>query len=208
MRFTLNDRRNGAPRLARRALSICAIALMTNVGAACSDSNPFLSPPTSENTVRAFSVWALSGTNSALPASVLFSTLSVQRPQLLSNGTVNFEVAFDITADGKVRFLPARALVPQAPAGAPSIGLARSTSAFDAITRAPDRGYTDDSTLVVAVNEVVLIRLTSSQCILQDPFYGKVAVDSVILAERRIVLRALVNRNCGYRALTVGLPST
>jgi hypothetical protein len=31
-------------------------------------------------------------------------------------------------------------------------------------------------------------------------------VDSVIAAERRVVLRTMVNRNCGYRALTAGLP--
>jgi hypothetical protein len=126
----------------------------------------------------------------------------------LPSGSVNFEVAFDITSEGRVRFLPARALVPQAPAGAPVVGLVRATSAFNALTRAPDRGYVDDSTLVVAVNEPVLIRISSAGCIYGEPYYAKAVVDSVIMAERRIVLRTLVNRNCGYRALTEGLPST
>jgi hypothetical protein len=208
MSFIPNARYTGAPRLARRALSFCAAALAAAVLAACSDNNPFLSPATRENAVRTFSVWAISGTSASLPASVLFSNLTVERPQLLPSGSVNFEVAFDITSEGRVRFLPARALVPQAPAGAPVVGLVRATSAFNALTRAPDRGYVDDSTLVVAVNEPVLIRISSAGCIYGEPYYAKAVVDSVIMAERRIVLRTLVNRNCGYRALTEGLPST
>jgi hypothetical protein len=139
---------------------------------------------------------------------MLFTNLTPERPQVLSNGSVNFEVAFDLTGDGKVRFIPARALVPQSPAGAPIVGLLRSSSAFGALTRAPERGYTDDSTMVVGVNEVVLVRLASAGCIYGEPYYAKVAVDSIIANERRIVLRTLVNRNCGYRALTEGLPTT
>lgn len=208
MRFTLNARLAGAPRLARRALSFSLVAGLTAGQVACGGGNPFLSPATRDNTVSTFSVWALSGTSAALPAGILFSNLTVERPQVLANGSVNFEVAFDLTADGKVRFLPARALVPQAPAGAPVVGLQRSTSAFSAITRAPDRGYTDDSTLVAGVNEVVLVRLGSAGCIYGEPYYGKAVVDSIIPAERRIVVRTLMNRNCGYRALTEGLPST
>jgi hypothetical protein len=54
----------------------------------------------------------------------------------------------------------------------------------------------------------VLVRLASAGCIYGEPYYAKVAVDSIIASERRIVLRTLVNRNCGYRALTEGLPTT
>jgi len=208
MSFTPNVRRPGAPRTARRAISFCAALLIAGASAACSDSNPFLSPASRENRISTFSVWTLTGSNPTFPAAMLFTNLTAERPQVLSNGSVNFEVAFDLTGDGKVRFIPARALVPQSPAGAPVVGLQRSSSAFNALTRAPERGYTDDSTLVVGVNEVVLVRLASAGCIYGEPYYAKVAVDSVIASERRIVLRTLVNRNCGYRALTEGLPNT
>jgi len=207
MSTTLYARYSGAPRLARRALWFGMVAGFAGVLAACGDNGNFLSPATSENAIRSYSVWAITGTNSALPAAVQFSAQTVERPQILANGSVNFEVAFDLTADGKVRFMPARSFVPQPPAGAPTVGLSKSTSAFSAVTRAPDRGYTDDSTLVVSVNEVVLVRLSSSGCIYGEPYYAKAIVDSVIAAERRIVLRSLVNRNCGYRALSEGLPS-
>lgn len=208
MSFTTNARRTGAPRFARRALSFCAAALLAGAGSACSDNNPFVSPATRENIVSRFSVWTLSGSNPTLPASLLFTNLTAERPQVLANGSVNFEVAFDFTSDGKVRFVPARALVPQAPAGAPIVGLQRSSSDFAAVTRAPDRGYTNDSTLVVGLNELVLVKLVSAGCIYGEPYYAKVVVDSIFVAERRLVLRTLVNRNCGYRALTEGLPKT
>lgn len=192
----------------RRALALCSVVVTLAGTAACGDNNPFLSPATRENAVQRYSVWALTGTNPALPASIQFTTLTVERPQLLPSGSLNFEVAFDLTPDGKVRFIPARALVPQPPAGAPTVGLQRSTSAFDALTRAPDRGFVNDTALVAGVNEVVLLRLGNAGCFLGDPYYAKAVVDSVIPAERRLVLRALVNRNCGYRSLTEGLPST
>ena len=41
-----------------------------------------------------------------------------------------------------------------------------------------------------------------------EPWYAKGAVGRGMASERRIVLRTLVNRNCGYRALTEGLPNT
>lgn len=208
MSFTPIARRTGAPLLTRRARSLWTAMFLAGAGVACDDTNPFVSPATRENVVRTFSIWALTGSNPSLPASMLFSNLTVERPQVLSNGSVNFDVAFDLTNDGKVRFLPARALVPQSPAGAPIVGLQKSTSAFSALTRAPERGYTDDSTMVVGLNELVLVKLPSAGCIYGEPYYAKVIVDSIIAAERRIVLRTLVNRNCGYRALTEGLPTT
>jgi hypothetical protein len=206
MGLPLFARRSGAPRFARRALSFCAAAV-TAVGlAACNSGNAFTSPANSINEIRTFSVWALTGTSSALPAAVLFTTSSLERPQVLSNGAVNFDVAFDITTDGRVAFLPVRWVVPAPPAGAPSVGLTRSTQPFESITRAPERGFTRDTAVVIAVNEVVLLELRGAGCTFGEPFYAKATVDSVITAERRIVLRTLVNRNCGYRSLTEGLP--
>lgn len=205
MGITPFSRSSGAPRSSRRALSFCAAIVMATGTAACGD-NGLLSPATINNETRVFSVWAITGTNSALPASYQFTTESLERPQMLSNGSLNFDVAFDITNDGKVAFMPVRALVPAPPAGAPVVGLGRATTGFLALTRAPTGGYANDTTLVVGTNEVVIIRLASSGCIYGEPFYAKAVVDSVIATERRIVLRTMVNRNCGYRSLTEGLP--
>lgn len=206
MRITPFARLFSAPRTARRALSFCAAMATAGTLVACGDDNGLLSPAFTANETRVFSVWAISGTPATLPASYSFTTESLERPQLLSNGAVNFDIAFDLTTEGKVVMLPVRALVPQPPAGAPVIGLSKSTATFASLSRAPNSGYTNDSTVVVGVNELVLLELRGSGCIYGEPFYAKVVVDSIIAAERRVVLRSLVNRNCGYRALTEGLP--
>ena len=183
------------------ALIITAVALL-----ACGDSNTLLNAASSENITRTYSVYALTGTSSALPAAYKFTSELVARPQLLSNGGVNFDVAFDLTADNKVKLLPVRAIVPLPPAGVTSVGMLKSTSAYSALERAPERGYTVDSTFVVGVGETVVLQLPGSGCIYGEPYYAKLVVDSVIVAQRRIVVGSLVNRTCGFRGLTVGIP--
>jgi hypothetical protein len=206
MGFPLFTRPVGAPLPARRALSFVAIACGLFAMAACGGGDPFRSQPTSENTERQTPVFALSGTPIGLPTAYQFTTESLVRPQVLANGQVNFDVAFDLTADNRVLLYPVRLIVPQPPGGSPIVGLQRSSGSFDAIERAPDRGYTDDSSMVVAKGEVVLVRLPGSGCAFGDPFYAKMQIDTIFPAERRMILRTLVNRNCGYRALTPGVP--
>jgi len=209
MRFPRRLFSSGAPRSARRALAFPAILLLAGGGLACGDGNTSLyGVASSQNAIRVTSLWALSGTPAALPAAYQFSTDSPARPQILTNGAVNFDVAFDIQSDNRVSVLPVRAVVPLPPAGAPVIGLQRSAQTFDATERAPDRNYVNDTTFVVAAGETLLIRLANAGCIYGEPFYGKFVIDSVIRTERRLVLRSLVNRNCGFRALTEGLPKT
>ncbi len=183
------------------ALIITAVALV-----ACDDANNLLQAASSENVARNFSVYALSGTSSALPAAYSFTSELLARPQLLANGGVNFDVAFDLTSDNKVKLLSVRSVVPLPPAGVPSIGMLRSTSSYSALERAPDRGYTIDSTLVIGIGETAVLQLPGSGCFSGEPYYAKLVVDSIIVAQRRIVVGSLVNRNCGFRALTVGIP--
>ncbi|MCE2902848.1 MAG: hypothetical protein ACK6DP_08520 [Gemmatimonas sp.] len=203
---TLSARPIGAPRIARRALSFLALIVTVGGLVACGDNSNLLSPANSENTTRSFSVFALSGSPSALPAAYKFTSETLERPQVLSNGAVNFDVAFDITAENRVAILPVRVVVPLPPAGAPVVGLQRSDAAFSALERAPTRGYVNDTTLVVTAGQTVLVQLQGAGCFLGDPYYAKLVVDSIVVPERRLVVRSLVNRNCGYRALTEGLP--
>lgn len=174
---------------------------------ACGDTtNSFVGPATSENTERTAALWTLSGTPPALPAGFRFLTEQPVRPQMLPTGSLNFDLAIDLTTDGRVQLLPARTVVPLPPAGGSLVGLQLSTATFETVQRAPEDGYTADSVVVVAPRQLVLARIDGVGCLFGDPFYAKLVVDSVIAAERRVVLRTLVNRNCGYRALTTGLP--
>ncbi len=201
---TLSARLTGAPRTARRALSFVALFVVVLVSACGDDS--LLSPATRENAIRSYSVWAINGASAAVPAAYSFVTEALERPQILANGAVNFDVAFDITGDGRVAVIPVRDIVPLPPKGAPTIALQASPVPFERLERAPDRGYVADSTITAGVGETVLLRIGGAGCLFGDPYYAKVVVDSVILSERRVVLRSLVNRNCGYRALTEGIP--
>lgn len=183
------------------ALFACSVAM-----AGCDDANNLLQAASFENAARNYSVYALSGTSSALPAAYQFTSERLTRPQLLTNGGVNFDVAFDLTSDNKVRLLPVRAIVPLPPAGVASVGMLKSTSRYSELERAPDRGYVIDSTLIVGIGETVVLQLPGSGCSFGEPYYAKLVVDSVLVTERRIVVGSLVNRNCGFRALTVGIP--
>lgn len=185
-------------------MSVPALIVAATVG--CDDANNLLQAAASENTTRTYSVYALTGTSSALPSAYQFTSELLARPQVLSNGGVNFDVAFDLTRDNKVILLPVRTVVPLPPAGAPNVGMLRSSTPFSALERAPDRGFVLDSTLVVGVGETVVLQLPGSGCVLGEPFYAKLVVDSILVAQRRIVVGSLVNRNCGFRALTVGIP--
>lgn len=151
-------------------------------------------------------MYAITGTSSLLPAAYQYTTEQLARPQVLSNGAVNFDMAFDLTADNRVELLPVRALVPFPPAGAPAIGILRSPAQFAQLERAPERGYVADTAQVVGIGETIVLQLNGAGCTFGEPYYAKLVVDSVLIVERRIVLRSLVNRNCGYRALTIGLP--
>lgn len=187
--------------MSRPAIVVVAVALVR-----CGGSDSLLSPANFENVDRQFTAWALSGSSSALPAGYQFTSESLVRPQVLGNGSLNFDVAFDITSAGKVIVLPARLVVPAPPGGAPSIGFARQPGVYEQLKRATDKGYVTDSAVTLAVGEAVTVRLLNSGCVYGEPFYAKLTIDEIVVAERRLLFRTLVNRNCGYRSLVAGIP--
>jgi hypothetical protein len=206
MGTTLLPRHSDARRALRRALSFPVLIFAVSVAAACSAGNGLTSPATADNAVLTYSVYALSGTPNTLPAAYQYTTETLVRPYVSISGAINFELAFDLTADGKVLLLPAKAVVPLPPAGSPSVGLQKMTANFDALTRAPLTGYTLDTAQTVTVGQTYALQLHNSGCVYGDFFYVKLVVDSIIVPERRMVIRSLVNRNCGYRSLLEGLP--
>ncbi len=206
MGTTLLPRHSDARRLPRRAMSFPALVFAAVVLAACGAGNSFTQPASFDNVIRTYSVYAVTGTSNTLPAAYQYSTETLVRPQVLSTGSLNFDLAFDIGVDGKVRLLPARFVVPLPPGGSPSLGLQKMLGVFEQLQRAPLTGYTLDSAATAAVGDTYTLQLHDSGCIYGDLFYAKLTVDSIILAQRRIVVRSLVNRNCGYRSLTEGLP--
>jgi len=190
-------------------------ALMISLGAAvvalaftaCGNNDDIIGVATTQNTERTNTVYALSGTPASLPAGYFFVTETLVRPQLLSTGGVNFEIAFDIDSQGRVQLLPARVVAPDSPNAPPSVGIQQSTVGFDAITRAPDRNYVSDSTFTAQAGDTFILQLVTSGCTFGYPIYAKLRIDSINLADRRIVFTSMVDRNCGFRGLMAGLPT-
>ena len=177
---------------------------------ACGNDSNFTQDATTTNTTVTASLYALTGTAPELLAGYEASTNTFVRPLVSQfGGSVNFELAVDIRADGKVLLMPVRALIPFAPApaaGAPSIALLKSVQPFDAIVRAPtSNAFVADSVQVASAGDTFLIKVVSSGCVYGEPLYGKFVIDSVIVAQRRMVVRAMTNLNCGgYRSLVSG----
>lgn len=194
-----------------RARRTSLLAALTTFGiaalAGCSSDSPFLQPATVENEARQATVYAISGTAPSLPAAYQMSQERFVRPSVLFDGSLNFELAFDIDAQGKVLLMPARTVVPQPPASAPVVGLLKLTAVFDQLTFAPDKGYKRDTIAVASRGETWLVQLVNAGCIYGEPFYAKISIDEINLVDRSISVRALTNRNCGYRSLVSGLPT-
>jgi hypothetical protein len=199
-------RLSGALPNLRRALSFPALFVAALALVRCGGSDSFLTPANFENIDRQYEAWAITGSSAALPAGYQFTSESLVRPQVLADGTLNFDVAFDINAAGKVLVLPARVITPVPPAGAPSIAFAQQPGVYEQVQRATDKGYVTDTTITLGVGDQITVRLANSGCVYGEPFYAKLTIDEVNVAERRLLFRTLVNRNCGYRSLLAGVP--
>lgn len=190
--------------LSARARRLLPLVVASAALVACSQDDPFRPVATTENVVSTLNVAALSDGVEA-PSAVNFVTLRAVRPSLDASGGPNFQVAFDLTADGRVLLRPVLAVL-NPPGGVGSVGLARTGATFDDLARAPTGGFVNDTTVTAAIGEVWVVRINPGLCSFGDPFYAKLVVDEANLVSRRLSVRFLINRNCGYRDLTVGLP--
>ena len=196
----------GARRLLQRAMLVPASVVTVCALAACSDSTGLLTPASFENVDRQYGVYAITGSSSGLPAGYQFVSESLVRPQVLATGALNFDVAFDITADGKASVISAKRVVPTPPSAVAPVGFLQLTAIYEQLQQAPVKGYVDDTTAILSVGQSVVVRLTGSGCVYGEPFYAKLTIDSINVAQRRLLVRSLVNRNCGYRSLVAGVP--
>jgi hypothetical protein len=185
--------------------------LVTGLLAGCNDDAILTQIATTENATSSGYVYAISGTPPEMSAAYDMVTNSLVRPVVQSDGSVNFQIVFDIDDQGRVLLIPVQNIAPIPPApvtGAPSVGIAKSATPYDLITKAALSGYVFDSVAYAAAGDTFYLELPQAGCVYGEPYYGKLAIDSVIVAERRLVVRAMTNRNCGgYRSLTAGLPT-
>jgi len=182
--------------------AISAVAVLN----ACGDPTSIqASLPTSVDTL---SVFALSGTPAAYPSGISI----IGRQPVRVDGFANFDVAFDINAQGNAVIYPVR-LVVATPGGSRPVFLQKVAGSFESITAAPKTGFGGDTALVMLPGEVVLAQATHNgggdlcQFALNPNIFAKFAVDSVSLASRLIYLKMGVDPNCGFRSFATGIPT-
>jgi len=153
--------------------------------------------------------YALNGTDPLQPSAFDLASASLVVP----DGTLSFDVAFDINPRGHALLEPAGAVAADFGSefgpGTRRVGLQRSALAFDSIQFAPTSHYFFDSTFVLVPEQTVIIATSPPGCAgTSNPtVYGKMVLDSVNLTLRTIHFRATVDPNCGFRSFLPGLPT-
>jgi hypothetical protein len=197
------------------SLGLAAGAALATLTGACGDpTRPTASFETAEDTLVAL---AMNGTPPASPSGL--AVVGGFRPDggiggfpvvTRVDGSLNFDVAFDIDGDGNAVVYPLGVVA--APIGTTrGVGLQRTELSYEALTRAPGGRYRTDSAFVARPGEVVVIEAPSPQycgalgSFAQD-IYAKLTVDSVRTADRTVHFRVTVDPNCGFRSFAAGRP--
>jgi hypothetical protein len=157
---------------------------------------------TAVNTVDTATIYALRGTAVVLPSGYDVPSESPARTDVVA-----FDFAFDLSEAGQSLIYPAGSLgLTRGP------GLQKVTEAFDVVQSAPLTGYNDSLAVNVVAGDVFVVRsrpyIVGCELTGELPRYGKFRVISVDPTARSLTLETLVNRNCGYRSLQPGLPTT
>lgn len=159
------------------------------------------------NTTDSLDFYPLNDAAPGAPTAIdLFSQIHERADQNFA-----YDIAFDLTPDGRVLLIPSRALATGF-SSPYSVGLQKIPNvAFAAVDRAPKDGYVVDSTLAVGIGTTVVIeshdftRCASS--IKGQSYFSKLVVTAIDSTTRKISTIVEVNRNCGFRSFADGKPT-
>ncbi|NIN11567.1 MAG: hypothetical protein GTN62_08690 [Gemmatimonadales bacterium] len=162
-----------------------------------------LPSPVFENIVDTTTLFALQGTAITSPSA--FDVVSGRRTR--TQLAEPFDFAFDIDETGKPILLPREVLGLRTAAG-----ILLADTPFNSVLRAPTEDYITDSAIPIEEETtfVARSRAASQTCSFLGalPRYGKFRVLTLDPQQRTVTLELLVNRNCGYRDLEPGLPTS
>jgi len=81
---------------------------------------------------------------------------------------------------------------------------------WDTLVVAPPDGYDAQQPVRLVLGEVVVARSRMQPCNfgLSAGLYAKLQPLDIDLPNRRMVIRILVDQNCGYRGLQLGIPGS
>jgi len=182
-------------------LALAALALASQT-VSCGDPLSLL-PPVFPNRVDTVSVFAVTGTPISRPSGYVISIRSAVRLDFFPV----FDFAYHIDESGKRSFLPYDLITgSERTTGNP--GLQPTETPFEAIDVAQQLGYTVRDTVEALPGQVYYVRSEIPQgCPFGTPYYAKLQVLAVDDSARAVRFQILTNINCGYRGLTLGLPT-
>ena len=187
-----------------RKLALALVAC-ASILTACDDPN--LLEAQLPTVTDVYDVFALSGTPAAYPSGINTYVRSTVRV----DGNANFDVAFDIDAEGKILIYPVQRVVSSLTGGR-RVGLRKVPGTFAEVDLAPSGTYAD-SVIVTTPGEVVVVQSlrngVADACQFDiSPFiYTKLTVDSVSTASRVIRVSTVLDPNCGFRSFESGIPT-
>jgi hypothetical protein len=184
--------------------SAAPLALGTFLVTAIACSDPLAAKATLAVQTDTLVAFALTGTPPQFPAALNMVFRTVVRV----DASHNYDVAFDVDAQGNVRLIPVRLMGGSTTAGR-RVGVQKATQSYAALTKAPTSGYAYDSVVVVKPGEAAAIELTSSdQCVYNYStlLYSKIGIDSVNTATRQIFFQTTHDPNCGFKSFLPGVP--
>jgi hypothetical protein len=171
---------------------------------ACGNAN-VLPPATVPLVEDTLALWAVNGTDIVHPSAFdLLSNLVVR-----TDRSANFDFVFDFVVDSVGDTVPV--LLPRGAVGLSADGgLQRVGVQWDTLVIAPADGYETQTPVRLSLGSVVVARSRTQTCNfgLSSGIYAKLQPLDIDTPNRRMVIRILVDLNCGYRGLQTGLPSS
>lgn len=169
--------------------------------AACGDPLS-LAPASIENRVDTLRLYSVSQTAIQFPSAYIMAARTATR----LDQVVTFDFLYDTDDDGGHFFVPYAAVAPTTQT-VRLPGFLATTTAFNAITVGEQVGYVINERIPLTVGQVLYVRsAVHPNCGIGLPFYGKLEVLSFDDEARSVRFRLLVNVNCGYRGLELGIP--
>ena len=184
-----------------------ALALVASASILTACDDPQLLRATLPTVLDVYTVFALTGTPAAYPSGINTFIRSAVRV----DGNANFDVAFDIDAQGRALVYPVQKVVSSL-TSTRRVGLRKVSGSFDDLTIAPTGTYAD-STIVASKGDVIVVQSIRNgsgdvcQFDISPYIYAKLLVDSIATDSRTLFVQSLLDPNCGFRSFETGIPT-
>ena len=186
-----------------RSLAFAIAAAAALVAGACTSPTGNRTGPLTRVVEDTGQLFALSGSQPYYPSGINLTTRNVTVVTVFDDGSVAFDVAFDLLPNGQIKVMPPRTVAIGPNVLPPSLDLLKSTGTWSSLTEAPPTGYIRDTVQVINVGQPIIMQVRPSFCSLQvlNALSAKFVVDSANATTRKIFFRLVANPNCGRRGL-------